>query len=218
MLLASCRGKYADNSVSNAYIYIYLSLIEHGLKFFSRMDPAVEDAKSRHCAYVMCCPSIGELWRKESFGPHPLFSTLPAAAALRPPHGAVEVLREMRKLDREWIGRSYLSIARDISIAPLSAPLPIARILRRLPSPLLFPPRGGATVIPRSTCSRSHFHIGVGGCDAIYIVFLRVMTFGGALVRRRDNETKEIPFLVVGDVAPPRLRDTLFFSGNTKPS
>lgn len=38
----------------------------------------------------MCCLSIRERWRAESFATR-------------------KVLREMRKLDREWIGKSYLS-------------------------------------------------------------------------------------------------------------
>lgn len=59
--------------------------------------------ESRPHAYVMCCPSIGELWREGKFW-----------LALLPTVAAVQVLREMRKLDREWIGWSYLSMAPDI--------------------------------------------------------------------------------------------------------
>lgn len=68
-------------------------------------------------AYVMCRPSIGEVWREESFGSP---SSLASSIAL-PTVAAVEVLREMWKLDREWIGWSYLSMARDISLAPPSS-------------------------------------------------------------------------------------------------
>lgn len=61
----------------------------------------------------MCCLSIGEVWREESFG-SPSFLAFSIAL---PTVAAVEVLREMRKLDREWIGWSYLSMAPDIFLA-----------------------------------------------------------------------------------------------------
>lgn len=67
--------------------------------------------ESRPHAYVMCCPSIGELWREGKFR----LSLLPAVAA-------VQVLREMRKLDREWIGWSYLSMAPDIFLPSAFSP------------------------------------------------------------------------------------------------
>lgn len=81
---------------------------------------------------------------------------------------AVEVLREMRKLDREWIGWSYLSIARDISIAPFCLP-PSARYpsitstepRAILPYNRLFLSSATAILSPirRSSCSRCRLHI-----------------------------------------------------------
>lgn len=93
------------------------------------MDRGVREiakiAASRHRACVMCCPSIGEVRREESFGT-PSFPPALAAPFRIPTAVAVEVSREMRKLDREWIGWSYLSMARDISITPFLGPTPFS--------------------------------------------------------------------------------------------
>lgn len=77
--------------------------------------------ESQPHAYVMCCPSIGELWREGKF----CLSLLPTVAA-------VQVLREMRKLDREWIGWSYLSMAPDIFLPSAFSPPPFLTLLRSI--------------------------------------------------------------------------------------
>lgn len=96
----------------------------------------------------MCCPSIGEVCREESFGS---LSLPPSQAAV------VEVLREMRKLDREWIGWSYLSIARDISIASFP-PIHFADVVPIVVA-LTLSLSAQRIVIAQSTCSRNWFHI-----------------------------------------------------------